>query len=252
MSLQLDIEGRVAVITGAGGGIGRCVAEHLAEAGAVVAALDLDLEAARRTLAGLRPAEPHAGAFQVDVASAERTVAVAERILAEQGRIDILVNAAGIYPHDELEAMAPDDWQRVIDVNLTGAYHCCRAVLPAMVARGFGRMINLASGHALGGGVGVAHYAASKSGLLGLTRALARELGPRGIRVNVICPTLTDTSMPRQHLSQAYLDQRAAANPCGRIGRPEDIAMGVVYLSSRWADYVNGHTLLITGGDFMQ
>ncbi len=251
MSLDLDLAGRVAIVTGAGQGIGRAVAAHLAEGGVAIGAVDIDAHTAGETVSGITAAGGRAIAVRADVASPADVEAAVRTILHDLGRIDILVNCAGIYPLSEALAMTVEEWQRVIGVNLTGAFLCCRQVLPVMVERRFGRIINICSGHAYRGGTGHAHYAASKAGLLGLTRALAQETGPQGIRVNAIVPSVTDTAMPRQHQSEDYLRERARRNPVGRIGSPRDIALGVVYLASRWAEYVNGHALMITGGDLM-
>ncbi len=251
MSLDLDLAGRVAIVTGAGQGIGRAVAEHLADAGVAIGAVDINSGAAADTAARIRAAGGQALGIRADVASPADVEAAVRTVRDGLERIDILVNCAGIYPQSAFLTMTPEEWQRVVAVNLTGAYLCCGQVLPTMVDRRFGRIINIVSGHAFRGGTGHAHYAASKAGLLGLTRALAQEMGSYGIRVNAIAPTITDTAMPRQHHSEDYLAERARRNPAGRIGRPEDIALGVVYLASRWADFVNGHTLLITGGDLM-
>ncbi len=251
MSLDLDLTGRAAIVTGGGGGIGRAVAEHLAEAGVAIGAVDVNGGTAEDTAAGIRTSGGRSLAVQADVASPPDVEAAVGAVLDSFGRIDILVNCAGIYPLSRVQDMTVEEWERVIGTNLTGAFLCSRRVLPIMVERRFGRIINICSGHAFRGGTGHAHYAASKAGLLGLTRALAKEMGPQGIRVNAIAPSITDTAMPRQHHGEEYLRERAAQNPAGRIGSPRDIALGVVYLASRWAEYVNGHTLLITGGDLM-
>ncbi len=251
VNLDLDLAGRAAIVTGAGGGIGRAIAEHLAEAGVAVGALDVNGRTAEETASGITAAGGRVIAVRADVASPAEVEEAVRTIVRAFERIDILVNCAGIYPLSLAPAMTVEEWQRVIGVNLTGAFLCSQQVLPIMVERRFGRIINICSGHAFRGGTGHAHYAASKAGLLGLTHALAREMGPRGIRVNAISPSVTDTAMPRQHHGEEHLKERAAQNPTGRIGTPRDIALGVVYLASRWAEYVNGHTLLITGGDLM-
>jgi 3-oxoacyl-[acyl-carrier protein] reductase len=251
VDLDLDLAGRAAIVTGAGGGIGRAVAEHLAEAGVSVGVVDVNGGAAGGAASGITASGGRAAAVRADVASPGDAETAVRTVLQAFGRIDILVNCAGIYPFSPALDMTVDEWERVIGVNLTGAFLLSRQVLPIMVERRFGRIINICSGHAYRGGTGHAHYAASKAGLLGLTRALAREMGPYGIRVNAIVPSVTDTAMPRQHHGEDYLHERARGNPAGRIGSPSDIALGVVYLSSRWAEYVNGHALMITGGDLM-
>ncbi len=251
VNLDLDLAGRTAIVTGAGGGIGRAIAEHLAEAGVAIGAVDRNSRTVDDTASGIAASGGRSIAVRADVASPAEVEEAVRAVVRAFERVDILVNCAGIYPLSRVPDMTVEEWQRVIGTNLTGAFLCSRQVLPLMVERRFGRIINICSGHAFRGGTGHAHYAASKAGLLGLTRALAKEMGPQGIRVNAIAPSITDTAMPRQHHGEEYLRERAAQNPAGRIGSPRDIALGVLYLASRWAEYVNGHTLLITGGDLM-
>jgi 2-hydroxycyclohexanecarboxyl-CoA dehydrogenase len=229
---------RVAVVTGAGQGIGRAVATRLHAAGLQVAAFDLNLQDVQAALA-----------LPVDVsqpqAVREAFATVAERL----GPVDIVANVAGIYgEHRPTREQSLENWRRVLAVNLDGTFLCSQAALPGMLARGWGRIINIASGQAIRPRPNIAPYAASKAAVVGFTKALALEVARSGVTVNAIMPGVTDTAMPRQNSSEEQLHEQAERNPIGRIGQPEDVAGLVAFLVSDDAAYVTGQTLAINGG----
>jgi NAD(P)-dependent dehydrogenase (short-subunit alcohol dehydrogenase family) len=237
--------GRVAVVTGAGQGIGRAVATRLAAEGAAVAVLDLKAETARQVADGLQ----RAAAFQVDVADPEHVARVFQEVRSQLGPVDIVANVAGIFGN-----LAPvrdqrlEDWRRVLGVNLDGTFLCARAGLPGMLERGWGRIVNIASGQAARPRANVAPYAASKAAVIGFTKALALEVAHAGVTVNAVMPGVTDTAMPRDHGSEERLIEQGHRNPMGRIGQPEDIAGVVAFLVSDDARYITGQTVAVNGG----
>jgi len=246
----MSLDGRVAVITGAGQGIGRATALRLARDGAAVGVLDVAGENAERTAAEIRRAGARAVALSCSVAEAtqvDRAMSLAEK---ELGPIDIIANIAGIYGrHMPTPEMPLEEWQRVLDVNITGTFLTCKRVLPAMIERRWGRVINVASGHALSGRPNVAPYSASKTAVIGFTKALALEVGRSGVTVNAIMPGITDTAMPRENDPEGKrLPLLAEQNPMGRIGRPEDIANAMAFLASDDASYITGQTIAVNGG----
>ena len=246
----MSLDGRVAVITGAGQGIGRATALRLARDGAAVGVLDVVGENAERTAAEIRRAGGRAVALSCSVADAaqiDRAMSLAEK---ELGPIDIIANIAGIYGrHMPTPEMPLEEWQRVLDVNITGTFLTCKRVLPAMIERRWGRVINVASGHALSGRPNVAPYSASKTAVIGFTKALALEVGRSGVTVNAIMPGITDTAMPRENDPEGKrLPLLAEQNPMGRIGRPEDIANAMAFLASDDASYITGQTIAVNGG----
>ena len=242
----------VAFVTGAGQGIGRGVARRLGADGAAVAVADLDGDAARRTAEEIKGGGGRAAAFQLDVsrsADVERAVRAAE---AELGPIGLLANVAGIYGrHAPVRDQDLDNWQRVLAVNLNGTFLCSRAVLPGMLERGRGRIVNVASGQALRPRANVAPYAASKAAVIGFTKALALEVASKGVTVNVIMPGVSDTAMPRLYGSEERLREQARRNPMGRIGQPEDVAGVVAFLARPDAAYITGQTIAVNGGIIM-
>lgn len=250
--MTAPFEGRTALVTGAGQGIGEAIARALAERGARVAINDIDAVAAERVAASLAQAGGRAAGYGADVASETDVRAMLERIETDLGGVDILVNNAGIFdttPTAELELAA---WQRTLSVNLTGTFVCCKAVLPAMQARGKGKIVNISSLAGESGGIkpGV-DYSASKGGLLALTRKLALEVAPYGINVNAVAPGTTDTAMI-ENLSDDDRAALAARIPLGRFGRPEDVANAVCFLASEEASFITGATLDVNGGMLMR
>jgi NAD(P)-dependent dehydrogenase (short-subunit alcohol dehydrogenase family) len=245
-----DLTGKVAVITGGAGGIGVVYAEALAEAGASVVVADVDLDAAQATAAALAEKGHQVVGVAVDVRSAESTVAMAEAAVEAFGGIDILVNNAAIMvdlPPYGLSNIPVDEWDRVIDVNLRGPLLCTQAVLPAMEARGGGRIVNgLSAGAFMPGGI----YGVSKFALHGLTANLASELGGRGINVNAIAPGLVDNESGYKSLPKdsPFRDAIAAGIPGKPSGPPEDLVGALLLLCSKAGDWITGQTILIDGG----
>ena len=228
-----ELEGKVALVTGAAQGIGRAIAVGLAELGATVVSADR---------------APADGIVPLDVSDAR---AVAE-VVAGLDRIDILVNNAGIFPRSPVLELAEDEWDRVLAVNLKGAYLCAQAAGRAMRDQGTGgRIVSITSGAAFVPTSQSAAYAASKAGLVALTRVLALELAPHRITVNAVAPGLTDTAQPRSFYSDADLQAIAGRIPAGRIARPEEMVPAVLFLCGESAGYLTGQTLHVNGGLFM-
>ena len=240
-----DGRGRVAVVTGAAGGIGAAVCARLAVGGFTVACLDVRESETKRIAAQL----PAASAYAADVSDAASVRRAAARIRAGLGDPWLLVNAAGVFSIQRITDLAEAEWDRIVDTNLKGPYLTCREFLPAMVAAGDGCIVNVASTAGLRGGRQRAAYCASKGGLVLLTRSLAVDHGPDGVRVNCLCPGLIDTEMADwiRHDEEA-LSQWASRIPARRMGTPEEIADGVAFLASDGAHYLHGAVLTVDGG----
>jgi 3-oxoacyl-[acyl-carrier protein] reductase len=237
---------RVVLVTGGAHGIGLAIVRAFAQAGAKVIVADqreADATRAASTITSEMGTEGLAVAVDVRVAAA--VDAAVQRALAHFGRIDVLVNNAGIYPNMPVLEMDENEWDAVFDTNVKGMFLMSRAVGRAMVTRG-GRIINISSGAAESGRVGAAHYCASKAAVNMFTRVLALELAPHGIVVNAVGPGLIE--VPGWSLSQDYIDAIVSTNPMGRIGQPEDVAQAVLYLASPSATYITGTTLYVDGG----
>ncbi|MFM8303228.1 MAG: SDR family NAD(P)-dependent oxidoreductase [Actinomycetota bacterium] len=243
--------GRVAVVTGGASGMGLSCARRLAAQGDRVGILDLDGAAAEQAAAAIRASGGEAIAVAVDVADRASVERALDAVRAEFGPILVMVTSAGVAPFEKFLAISLDDWQRTIDVNLTGTFHCLQAVLPDMVAAGWGRIVTISSSSAQQGAPRMGHYSASKGGVIALTRSLAKEFGTKGITVNTVPPSMIDTPMSRQ--SQAAGDLPAnelltGRIPVGRVGTGDDIAAAVVFLCSDDAGYITGQTLGVNGG----
>lgn len=237
--------GRVAVVTGAGGGIGAAVAGRLAADGFRVAGVDLDLDSARAALAELAGAT----AFHCDVSNAESVSRLGQAVAQTMGIPWLVVNAAGVFFTHHVPELSEEAWDETIDVNLKGPFLICRQFLPAMIAAGSGCVVNVASTAGLRGGHARAAYCASKAGLVMLTRSLALDHGRDGIRINCVCPGLIDTPMADWITSRPEaLESWRRSVPAQRIGKPDDIAAMVSFLASPQADYVHGAVLLVDGG----
>lgn len=247
------LEGRTAVVTGGGGGIGRQICRRLSEGGCKVAVCDMDIDAATETVGVLQAADGTAGAYQIDITDTAGIQAGLQSIETELGPIHILVNNAGWDVFRPFLKTEPSLWQKIIDVNLTGALNMHYAVLPCLVERGGGRVINVASDAARVGSSGEAVYAACKAGLVALSKTLAREHARHGITFNVVCPGPTQTNLLRGVLDEAGNPEKLAeafrrAIPMGRLGQPEDLAGAVAFFASDEAAFVTGQVLSVSGG----
>jgi 3-oxoacyl-[acyl-carrier protein] reductase len=237
----------VALGTGASRGIGKAVACTLARAGAWVACVARNQERLEETLAAISAAGGQGGAFAADVADKEAVEDVVEQVLAQNDRIDILVNNAGITRDGLLLRMEDDEWQQVIDTNLTGTFLFCRAACRSMIQRRYGRIVNITSVAGLTGNAGQCNYAASKAGVVGFTRSLAKELARRGVTANAVAPGFITTDMTAA-LPEATRDEVRKHIPMRRFGEPEEVADLVAYLASPQSAYLTGQVVTIDGG----
>ena len=275
----LSLEGKIAVVTGAGSGIGRGICLRLAEMGARVAALDIDESKARETSSLISPVVPDgstpestakdakgsrrarrtsgpdrfAFAMKCDVRDASDCHRAIASTVGKWGQVDILCNCAGIAIRKDIVELTEEEWDRALDVTLKGIYLLSHEVIPHMIRGGGGSVINIASGWGLKGGPRAASYCAAKGGTVNLTRAMAIDHGRHNIRVNCICPGDVDTPMLRSECEQLGKDQRAfmkeaADRPLGRIGSVEDVANAVLFLASPMASWITGTTLVVDGG----
>ena len=244
------LDNRTAVITGAGRGMGQSIACALAELGVQVVVNDLDEEAAQGTVQQIRASRHRAAAFQTDVTDAPGVQAMVDWTADTFGGVHILVNNAGVLYPTSVAKTDEEEWDRVIAVNLKGTFLCSKAVLSHMQDAGWGRIINISStaGKSVST-VGGAHYTASKAGVLGFTRHLAREVASDGITVNAVCPGLIDTEMVRTAIDKERTRAYAESFPIQRLGKPEEVAELVAFLASEQAGYITGASLDINGGD---
>src|SRR5271156_2061960 len=246
----MSLSGRVAFVTGASQGIGRACALKLATVGATVAAAARNQEKLNELVAEITAAGGKAAAFALDVADEEQVKATVKAAIAQFGKIDILVNNAGITRDQLVMRMKRADWDAVLQTNLTSAYLCIQAVIPSMLKQRWGRIINITSVFGQMGQAGQANYAASKAGLIGLTMAIAREVGSRSITCNAIAPGFIETPMTAV-LSEEFKQAAIKQIPLGRVGSPADVASAVAFLASDEASYITGHVLNVNGGMLM-
>jgi len=244
-----DFTGRVALVTGASRGLGLATVLRLYERGASVA---VHVRDAVRARAVADPLGERAFAVDGDLAEPGMAEDIVARTVAHFGRVDILVNNAALPFTTRFEQITPDEWRRAMEMNLTLPFLLTRAVLPHMKARGYGRVINISStAGRMVSTLGGAHYTASKTGLLGLTRAAAKELGRYGITVNAVCPGMIDTELTRQSATDETLEQIAKGFPVPRLGTAREVADLVCFAASEAAGYITGASLDINGGDLM-
>ncbi len=243
-----ELDGRIALVTGGSRGIGAAICDELAAAGAVVAVnYARNADAAAAVCERIAAAGGTAHAVQGDIGSAAGAAALVEHVESEIGPIGVLVNNAGITRDDLIMRLSEESWREVIDTNLGGAFFTCRAVARPMMKRRAGAIVNMSSIVGVRGNAGQTNYAASKAGLLGLTKSLAKELGSRGIRVNAIAPGYIATELT-DALPEAARDAILGATPLGRLGEPEDVARAVRFLVSDAAAFVTGDVLAVDGG----
>jgi 2-hydroxycyclohexanecarboxyl-CoA dehydrogenase len=247
------LSNRVVIITGAGGGIGGATAHRFAEEGAAVGVLDRDASTADATAASIVAGGGRAIAIPCDITELEVVQTSIARIEAELGPIDVLVNNAGWDIFKPFLQTTPDEWRKLIDINLVGVLNMHYAVLPGMVGRGHGRVVNVASDAARVGSSGEAVYAACKAGITGLTKTLAREHARHGITLNIVCPGPTDTNLFAGFLEGAANPDKLKAAfersvPLGRIGQPDDLPGAICFLSSDDASFITGQTISVSGG----
>ena len=243
-------KGKVAVITGASRGIGKSIAVALAAQGAIIVAMDMDQAATDAVVAELQASGAQALAVVGNVTAAADVDKMIDAAVAAFGRVDILVNNAGITRDGLLMRMKEEDWDAVLSVNLKGAFLCTRSAFKVMSKQRYGRIINIASVVGQMGNAGQANYAAAKAGVAGMSRALARELGSRGITVNCVAPGFIATDMTAV-LPEEQKKALAAQIPMGDLGKPSDIANAVAFLASEGAGYITGHELHVNGGMYM-
>ena len=247
----MELENKVVIVTGAGLGLGQAIARKVAAEGALVALWDMNLESVQKVAMLIDPSGAKAAAFAVNVTNEAEVLYAVAQTVAKFGRIDVLVNNAGISRHKLLEEMTLELFEQVIKVNLTAPFLCCKAVTPVMKKQNFGKIVNIAS---LGGrtgrpGVGV-NYAASKAGLIGITKCLAKELGPNNIYVNAICPGPILTDQTKQYTKEVFASWNAG-RAVPKDGYPEDVGDAVIFLASHRSDWVTGVTLDVNGGIFI-
>jgi 3-oxoacyl-[acyl-carrier protein] reductase len=246
----MSLSGRVAFVTGASQGIGRTCALRLAKEGASVAAAARNQEKLKQLVGEISSAGGQSASFAVDVADEEQIKSAVKTAVAQFGKIDILVNNAGITRDQLVMRMKRSDWDVVVQTNLTSAYLCIQQVIPSMLKQRWGRIINVTSVFGQMGQAGQANYAASKAGLIGLTMAIAREVGSRNITCNAVAPGFIETAMTAV-LSEEFKQNAVKQIPLGRVGTPEDVASAVAFLASDQASYITGHVLSVNGGMLM-
>ena len=253
MTDLLSLTGRIAIVTGGGSGIGQTIATTFATAGAKVVVADIDLDAAEATVALVDDAGGQARAVQVDVADPASCSAVSEGTLETEGRCDVLVNNAGIGHVGSVLDTSPEDFANVMAVNVDGMVHLCRALLPSMIERGSGSIVNLSSALGLTAMADRFAYTVSKHAVVGLTRSIAYDVAKHGVRVNCVCPGRVETPFVRSRLAEyddpeVYLRHTAETHPLGRMAQPQEIANAVLYLASDASSYTTGSAMVVDGG----
>jgi len=246
----LELTGKVALVTGAAQGIGKAIALLLARNGADLVVWDINLEKAEETAKEIEVLGRRAIAMKVDVASLEHVERMVEAILEELGQIDILVNNAGITRDKLILRMTEEDWDAVLNINLKGTFNCTKTVVRHMSKQRSGKIVSIASVVGEMGNAGQANYAASKAGVIGFTKTIAREFAGRGINVNAIAPGYIETPMT-DVLSEKVKEELRRLIPMERLGKPEDVAEAVLFLVSEASSYITGQVLNVNGGIYM-
>jgi 3-oxoacyl-[acyl-carrier protein] reductase len=243
----MRLENKVAIITGAGSGIGREAALLFAKEGAKVVVADVNEKGGEETVAEIKKNRGEGFFAKLDVSNREQTRQVVRETLERYGRIDVLINNAGIIQDALVLKMTEEQWDRVININLKGAFNCIQAVVEVMLNQGNGVIINTSSIVGLNGNIGQVNYAAAKAGLIGMTKTLAKELGKKGIRVNAVAPGFITTPMTST-VPEKILEMMREKTPLRRLGETRDVAYAYLYLASDEANYVNGAVLCVDGG----
>ncbi len=246
----MSLNGKIALVTGAAQGIGRDIALALASDGADVAICDVNLDAAQKTAGDIEAKGRKSLALKANVAASADVTAMIDKVVETFGKIDILVNNAGITRDGLILRMKDEDWDLVLSINLKGSFLCTKAALKYMSKQRGGTIINIASIVGAMGNAGQANYVASKAGLIGLTKTIAREYANRGITANAVAPGFIDTAMT-QALSENVRQDLAKQIPMGKLGTPEDVANAVRFLASPWASYITGQVIHVNGGMYM-
>lgn len=241
------LQDKIAIITGGARGIGKATAQLFASEGAWVMIWDLDLEGGEALAAELKKQGGEAQFFQVNTTDHEACLKAAQEIASTYGRIDILINNAGITRDARLIKMTPEQWNQVISVNLTGVFNCTQAVAPYMIEKKNGKIVSASSVVGVYGNFGQTNYVATKSGVIGMTKVWSRELGPKGINVNAVAPGFIATEMI-DTIPEKIIQDIEAKTPLRRFGKPEEIAEAYLFLSSEAASFINGETLNVNGG----
>jgi len=249
---MIDLSNKVALITGGAQGIGRAIAETLAQQGANVVVADLQLEKAEVLATEIASKTGRrALSVQVNVADSESVRAMIERTIAEFGRIDILVNNAGVTRDNLIMRISEEDWDLVLDINLKGAFNCSKAAVRHMMKQRYGRIINISSVSGLAGQAGQTNYSSSKAGLIGFTKALAKEVGSRHVTVNAVAPGFIETELTA-NLPKELKEAAIGMTPLGRFGSVQDVAYAVAMLVADEAGFITGQVLSVDGGLVMQ
>jgi 3-oxoacyl-[acyl-carrier protein] reductase len=246
----MRLENKVAIITGAANGLGLEAARIFIKEGAKVALVDFDEKTGTQRVEELRDAGGDAEFFKVNVADRSSVDAMVNGVIERFGKIDILINNAGITRDGFLTKLSAEDFQKVIDVNLTGVFHCTQAVVPHMIAQGKGKIISTSSVSGVYGNLGQTNYAAAKAAVVGMTKTWAKELARKGINVNAVAPGFIETNMVAQ-VPEKVINQMKAVIPLQRLGQPSDIGYAYLYLASDESNYVNGTVLHVDGGIMM-
>ena len=245
--MKFDLNGKIAIVTGASQGIGETIAVEMAKSGANVFCLARNKDALDSTINKIISNGDKASAYSCDISDNEQFNNIVTDIFKEYGSIDILVNNAGITNDTLLMRMSDDQWDSVLNINLKGSFTCTRSVIKYMMKKKSGRIINITSIVGLTGNAGQANYAASKAGLIGMTKSIAKEVASRGITANCVAPGWIETAMTEQ-LSDDVKNKFLSQIPTGKIGYPKDIANTVIFLASKEAEYITGQTITVDGG----